>query len=670
MLRILVPLGGLHDLEDSNWSRRLLAGLGIKKCDIDDVFESENKAKIRSTLNAKYAKAVDTLIGARPPAKLVSSVKRLSKLVGLSDVECRLLEFSVLLHSEAILDEAADCLGSISASEAVNALSIILDIPVKKLHKAFQRSGILFRSGLLVLDRDGTGDLCSKLTLISSSFAERILLHEEDPISILQDIIKLCPQPSLALSDYSHLAEQLHILIPYLKRSIQTERRGVNIFLHGPPGTGKTQLARVLAQELVGEIFEVTSQDEDGDPVDGEQRIRSYRAAQCFFAKRSALLMFDEAEDVFSSGFGSKSTAQSTKGWFNAILEGNSVPTIWAANSIEEIDPAFIRRFDLVLELPIPPRFQREKIIRNSCGDMLEEDSIRRLSSSEFLAPAVVTRATSVTRVIKDILPSRKIPGVVEMLINSSLSAQRLPQIIKNENELITADFDPALINTSEDLIEVARGLSDTRYGRLCLYGPPGTGKTAFGRWLADQIGIPLHVKRASDLLSMWIGETEKNIARCFALALKEGALLMLDEVDSFLQDRVKASSSWEVTSVNELLTQVESFQGIFVASTNLMDSLDQASLRRFDLKLMFNYLTQDQAWTLFQRKCAALGFDEPKSKLRVRLQSLECLTPGDFAAVMRRHQFSKVASAEDLITALEAECSVKADQGRKPLGF
>ena len=55
--------------------------------------------------------------------------------------------------------------------------------------------------------------------------------------------------------------------------------------------------------------------------------------------------------------------------------------------------------------------------------------------------------------------------------------------------------------------------------GRLCLYGPSGTGKTAYGRWLAEQLEVSLLVKRGSDLISMWVGETEKNIAECFQQA-------------------------------------------------------------------------------------------------------------------------------------------------------
>ena len=207
------------------------------------------------------------------------------------------------------------------------------------------------------------------------------------------------------------------------------------------------------------------------------------------------------------------------------------------------------------------------------------------------------------------------------------------------------------------------------RSGRLCLYGPPGTGKTAYGRWLAQQLGVPLLVKRASDLKSKWLGESEKNIAKAFREAQNDGAILLIDEVDSFLQDRRRAQHNWEVSEVNEMLTQMESFSGVFVASTNLMEGLDQAALRRFDLKVKFDFLRADQAWGLLLRHCEGLGLQQPLPEERVRISRLVSLTPGDFAAVVRQHRFRPITSAATLIAALEAECAVKQGTNRA-VGF
>jgi len=172
-----------------------------------------------------------------------------------------------------------------------------------------------------------------------------------------------------------------------------------------------------------------------------------------------------------------------------------------------------------------------------------------------------------------------------------------------------------------------------------------------------------------SDIISPYVGQTERNLARVFREAEADGAVLLLDEVDSFLQDRTRAQRSWEVTAVNEMLTQMETFAGVFIASTNLMDGLDQAALRRFDLKVKFDYLRPAQAWDLFEVHRQSLGLPEPDGTARSTVERLGNLTPGDFAAVTRQNRFRPLGNADALVAALEAECRIKKDN-RKPLGF
>ena len=180
---------------------------------------------------------------------------------------------------------------------------------------------------------------------------------------------------------------------------------------------------------------------------------------------------------------------------------------------------------------------------------------------------------------------------------------------------------------------------------------------------------MPLLVKRASDLQSMYVGECEKNLARAFREAEQDGALLLIDEVDSFLQDRRGAQPSWEVSQVNEMLTQMESFSGVFIATTNLMHGLDQAALRRFDLKVKLDFLRPEQAWALLQRHCVQLGLAAPGMQEQARLARLRQLTPGDFAAVLRQGRFKPLADAAALVAGLEGECALK-DGAKGVMGF
>ena len=172
---------------------------------------------------------------------------------------------------------------------------------------------------------------------------------------------------------------------------------------------------------------------------------------------------------------------------------------------------------------------------------------------------------------------------------------------------------------------------------------------------------MPLLLYTASDLISKWVGESEKNIAAAFRRAESENGLLLIDEVDSFLQDRTHARQSWEVTMVNEMLTRMEAYSGVFIASTNLMDGLDPAALRRFDLKVCFDFLAPEQSALLLDRCSSNLGLAPATAHEQDRLRILRNVTPGDFAAVVRQHRFRPIVSAAGFIQALAQECRLKA---------
>ena len=134
----------------------------------------------------------------------------------------------------------------------------------------------------------------------------------------------------------------------------------------------------------------------------------------------------------------------------------------------------------------------------------------------------------------------------------------------------------------------------------------------------------------------------------------------MLDEVDTFLFSRDGAERSWERSQVNEMLTQIERFEGLMVVSTNLIEVLDPAALRRFDLKLKFDYLTLPQRLDFAKQQAEILGLPSLSEEDLSQIESLNLLTPGDFAAVARRHQFSPFQKVQDWLSALQGECEVK----------
>ncbi|MDE0392674.1 MAG: AAA family ATPase, partial [Rhodospirillales bacterium] len=224
--------------------------------------------------------------------------------------------------------------------------------------------------------------------------------------------------------------------------------------------------------------------------------------------------------------------------------------------------------------------------------------------------------------------------------------------------------FDPALIRADTDPVALANSLaaSGERRFSLCLQGPPGTGKSAFVRFLAEHIGLEVMQKRASDLMSMWVGGTEQNIAAAFAEARDTGAFLIFDEADSLLADRRFAHRSWEVSQVNEMLTWMESHPLPFACTTNFGEHLDTATLRRFVIKVTLDYLSPGQAEAAFRTYFSLAPPTE--------VASLTALTPGDFAVVRRKAALlGRLEAPEALAAMLSAECAAKPDRPR-PVGF
>ena len=168
--------------------------------------------------------------------------------------------------------------------------------------------------------------------------------------------------------------------------------------------------------------------------------------------------------------------------------------------------------------------------------------------------------------------------------------------------------------------------------------------------------------KRVSDLFSKWIGETEERIAQAFGQAVEEEAFLIFDEADALLGDRAGAQRSWEITQVAEMLTWMEAHPLPFCCTTNLMERLDRASLRRFTFKVKFDSLTRAQLARAFE---VFFGLQAPAEVL-----ALANLTPGDFATVGRKARILDCARDAEALAAMLAEESRAKPDHAGPIGF
>lgn len=461
ILRMLVPLGGHRKFVQSNGfaddDLAQLLGFGKWIEPKDGEFKS---GPVRSELRRLHRTAEHGKTAGGIPPLLNANVAGLGNMVGLDQVSRQILAFIILVKNESVLDDAADMLGGLTSLKAIKALSVILGFSEAEVRRALAPQSPLAQSGLLQVNRDDTASLGLKFQLLSEGFADLIASLDGEPIQWLQSSVRLSAPGELEQSDYVHLSRSLTLLTSYLRQALASRRPGVNVLLYGEPGTGKNQLAKLMARELGCELFEVASEDGDGDSIDGEGRLRAFRAAQCIFANRTAFLLFDEVEDVFddaSALFGRKSLGQTRKAWVNRMLEENPVPAFWLTNSVDCLDPAFIRRFDMVIELPVPPRSRRKAIIEKACGGMLDERAAERLAASDVVTPAIVSRAASVVRSVEGRIAEQDAGPALELLVGNTLKAQgHTPP--KGDADRLPETYDPQFINADIDLAALARG--------------------------------------------------------------------------------------------------------------------------------------------------------------------------------------------------------------------
>ncbi len=635
------------------------------------------------------------------------NIDALANLLQLNQAERALLLYGTLARYQRDLRSLLVEFKVNNAPEAYAALADVAGVKAHEVAEALRAGSRLERIGMVenLISEHNITDLAD-LMKVSEKLPPVLMREYRDNNELMAVFTRPAARSTLDASDFAFVKEDADVLISLLKNAVVGQEQGVNVLLYGPPGTGKTELARVVAQAAGLDLFEVESSDRDGNALSGRDRYRSLQIAQVFLksSKHSALL-FDEVEDVFPpiSSEAAQLMARSDqlsappsssvngKAWVNQNLESNLVPTLWVTNRIEQIDPAFRRRFAYHLELRSPPPGAREGVVRKTLeGVQVSDAFVAKLAARKGLTPAQIRTAV---RFAKLIAAPEKIDAKVDATDMHAILSGGRPALMESliERQLKNADvalgnkteaagrktvttYDLAMLNVESrfEIPRIVEALKSRGHGCLCFYGAPGTGKTALAEHIAKALDKPLIIKQASDLMSKYVGETEQNMAAMFKEAEAEKAVLLLDEADSFLQDRRGAQRTYEVTEVNEMLQGMERHNGIFICTTNLLDSIDQAALRRFTFKIKFMPLTALQRETMFVTEALVGDAELLTTDLRNRLAKLTQICPGDFAAVKRQTDILDTAfSGDEFMAQLEAEHRIKPEvREARGMGF
>ena len=624
------------------------------------------------------------------------NIDSLSNLLQLNKAERALLLYGTLARYQRDLRSILVEFKVNNAPEAYEAIATIAGVTAAEVGEALRAGGRLERIGLVenLISEHSITDLAD-LMKVSEKLPPVLMREYRDRAELMAVFTRPATKSELKSSDFEFVGDDVQVLIHLLRKAQATKAQGVNVLMYGPPGTGKTELAKVVAAEAGLDLFEVEYADRDGNSLSGRDRYRSMQIAQVFLkGSQEAALLFDEVEDVFppisvdAAGLMARAEQQAMsaavghsvngKAWVNQILENNPVPTIWVTNRIEQIDPAFRRRFAYHLELKSPPPGAREQLIRKSLADVAVSDEfVAKLTERKGLTPAQIRTAVR----FADLAHVGEVPGgeafealIERQLKNSDAALGRKADTGTSKGRRQVTTYDLGMLNVESrfEIPRIVEALKARGHGALCFYGAPGTGKTALGEYIAQHLGQPLIIKQASDLVSKYVGETEQNMAAMFKEATEEKAVLLLDEADSFLMDRRGAHRTYEVTEVNEMLQQMERHHGVFICTTNLLDRIDQAALRRFTFKIRFKPLTAEQREKMFVTEALGGNAELLTDEVRRRLAKLEQLTPGDFAAVKRQTDILAAEfSVEEFLEQLEAEHRIKPEvREQRSMGF
>ena len=561
-----------------------------------------------------------------------SSIDFIDDSLGLTELERRFLVFLFRCESKSPIGKIAN---QLPESQIIEFRKYVLRIDNQEYNSLICASGNLRSFGFI----DENGDLVDEA--IES-------IANKDINIFFADILKNgdCSK-AYELSSFN-VNEETNTII----QRMLAGKENISILLYGKAGSGKTEYAKSLVKASGLKPLVFKNEAELATSRYSKDNILCRINLFLSISHPDSVLIIDEAETMLETsalGIFGTPAASPKKGVVNKMLENSRNKIIWIVNHTALIDKSTLCRFNFSCKFEEMTASQLRKISSAKLAPLKLNSSVNS-QILDLIEKYSITGA-SVDNVVKTIKSlgkanSKQLIACVKTILqeNSALLTNGKPTMRRKLNPA----YDMGALNTNVSpakivkMIENAENFAKTNRSaengiRMLFYGISGTGKTEFARYIAEKLGKKILLKRASDLLDMYVGSTEKLIRDAFEEAEKTNSILLLDEADSFFANRENAQHSWERTQVNELLTQMEEFSGILICTTNLRKILDPAMNRRFHIIVEFKPMTVDGIRCMLNRYFSSFKFTDDEIE---RLERSSSATPGDFGVLAEKIRF------------------------------
>ena len=439
------------------------------------------------------------------------------------------------------------------------------------------------------------------------------------------------------------------------------------VLLHGPPGTGKTLMAKAVANETGAEFFSIAGPEIISKYYgESEQQLRDiFDEAR---EESPSIIFIDELDSIAPkreevTGEVERRVVAQLLTMMDGLEERGQVIVIAATNRVDSVDPALRRpgRFDREIEIGVPDVQDRQEIFNiHTRGMPLADDvDIEKLSNEThgFVGADIASLAKegamkALRRYLPEIdLDSEDIPPemIDRMVVNEEDFKKALREVEPSAMREVLVELPQVTWNEvgglKDERQEVREAIewplsSPEKFQRMgieppkgvLLYGPPGTGKTLMAKAVANETGANFISVRGPQLLSKWVGESEKAIRQTFRKARQVApCVIFFDELDSLAPARSGSGES-RVSErvVNQLLTELDGLEELedvmVVAATNRPDMIDPALIRsgRFDRLVLLGAPEQKERREILNIHTRDVPMDE-----NVNLEEVAEITEG-----------------------------------------